>query len=188
MSTSTAYYKTILTGGGASALDGIDGAALNDKDFAFVMVSNVSYTYQLDADSGVAESSPDVICPNTNAGDKRWILQLASGSVNSGFASPTELIISGGEITVSGDNKWRFHSIDTQNDDASDDLDTINGGNTGEKLILQAANGARTVVCKDGTSLKLQADFSLNNVEDKLELLCISSGIWHEMTRASNGS
>ena len=31
-------------------------------------------------------------------------------------------------------------------------------------------------------------DFSLNNVEDKLMLMCISSGVWHEISRASNGS
>jgi len=71
----TLYKKTSLTGGGATALDGINGTGLLDGDFAFVMVGNLQYTYQLDDDSGAAESSPNIISPDVNAGTKRWILQ-----------------------------------------------------------------------------------------------------------------
>ncbi|MFA5377563.1 MAG: hypothetical protein WC455_17560 [Dehalococcoidia bacterium] len=67
--------KTALTGGGASALDGIDGAALQEGEFAFVMVSDVLYVYRLNATSGAAESSPNIIAPDANGGNKRWILQ-----------------------------------------------------------------------------------------------------------------
>jgi len=78
MSTKTAYEKTALTGGGASALDGIDGAGLLDGDFAFVFASNVLYVYVLDDDSAATEFSPNVIAPDTNPGNKRWILQAIS--------------------------------------------------------------------------------------------------------------
>jgi hypothetical protein len=77
----TVYLKTALTGGGADALDNVDGAGLLDADVAFVMASNALYVYLLDADSAAAESSPDVIRPDTNAGDKRWILQSAVGGL-----------------------------------------------------------------------------------------------------------
>ena len=69
------YKKTALTGGGATALDGVDGAALVDGNLAFVTYGGVIYNYILDDDSGAAESSPDVIAPDTNPGNKRWILQ-----------------------------------------------------------------------------------------------------------------
>jgi len=75
MSNNIYYSKTVLTGGAAGALDSIDGNSLADGDFAYVHASNIHYVYRLDAASGVAESSPDVIAPDTNAGDKRWILQ-----------------------------------------------------------------------------------------------------------------
>ena len=75
MATNTAYYKQLITGGSGTALDGINGTSLKNLDPAFVTVSNVLYVYQLDSTSGAAESSPDVIAPDTNAGDKRWILQ-----------------------------------------------------------------------------------------------------------------
>jgi len=67
--------KTLLTGGTAAALDSIDGATLLDGDRAFVAVSGVLYYYVLDDDSGAAEASPNIIAPDTNPGNKRWILQ-----------------------------------------------------------------------------------------------------------------
>lgn len=69
------WSKTALTGGAAGALDSIDGTALQDGEVAHVWISNVLYIYLLDVDSGAAESSPAIIAPDTNAGDKRWILQ-----------------------------------------------------------------------------------------------------------------
>lgn len=79
------FGKTALTGGAATALDYIDGSddgdtdhhALTDGDIAIVNVSGVSYVYRLNATSGAAESSPNTISPDTNAGNKRWILQPA---------------------------------------------------------------------------------------------------------------
>jgi len=67
-------WGTALTGGGTGALDAEDGAGLNDKDAAHIITPTGTYIYTLDADSGLAESSPDVIKPDVNAGDKRWIL------------------------------------------------------------------------------------------------------------------
>jgi hypothetical protein len=69
------WSKTALTGGGATALDSIDGAGLKDGEVAHVWVSNVLYIYLLDVDSAAPESSPAIIAPDTNAGDKRWRLQ-----------------------------------------------------------------------------------------------------------------
>lgn len=114
-------------------------------------------------------------------------IEMSEGGGTGGFSSPTELTISSDAITVTGSNKWRFHSIDTEGDLASDDLYVVNGGNPGEIVLLQAENDTRTIVCKDFASLKLQSDFSLDNVEDKIMLICISSGVWHEISRASNG-
>jgi len=71
----TVYKKTALTGGTAADLDGINGTGLVDSDMAFVTVAGVLYTYILDDDLGGAESSPNIIAPDTNPGNKRWVLQ-----------------------------------------------------------------------------------------------------------------
>ena len=83
MASKLVYARTALTGGSSIALDNIDGAVLADGDFALVMYGGNFYSYVLDDDSAAAESSPDVISPDSNAGDKRWILQNAiPGGVN----------------------------------------------------------------------------------------------------------
>lgn len=75
MSIKTIYHCVNLTGGiNSTYLDYADGNSLLDKDRAFVIVAGVAYLYELNATSGAAESSPNVIAPDTNAGTKRWIL------------------------------------------------------------------------------------------------------------------
>src|SRR3990170_139191 len=72
------YHLEALTGGVDSTyLDYADGNSLSDKDRAFAIVSGLLYLYELNATSGAAESSPNVIAPDTNAGTKRWILVSA---------------------------------------------------------------------------------------------------------------
>jgi len=70
------FYPAIaLTGGGDGALDAYDGNDLNDGDVAIVVNISGYWVYHLDDDSAAEESSPDVIAPDANAGNKRWILQ-----------------------------------------------------------------------------------------------------------------
>src|SRR3972149_2417264 len=62
-------------------------------------------------------------------------------------------------------------TIDTEGSLAPDDLDTINGGRDGMILEVRANHDARTVVMKNATgNLRLQADFSMNNVYDNMSL------------------
>lgn len=68
-------YRFALTGGG-TALDGLDGGSISDGDVAFVFAANTSYQYKYDDDSGVAESSPEIIAPDSGTTDGRWILQI----------------------------------------------------------------------------------------------------------------
>ncbi|TES88920.1 MAG: hypothetical protein E3J94_07095 [Desulfobacteraceae bacterium] len=98
----------------------------------------------------------------------------------------TEIVdktISSGVITLTGSQKIRFITVDSESAAASDDLNTISGGNVGEIAILQAEDNARTVVVKDGTNIKLMGDCSLGDTEKKIALLCVSSGVYHEIAR-----
>lgn len=101
-----------------------------------------------------------------------------------GLGTATELTIASGAVTATRSS----HTIDNESDAASDDLDTISGGTTGDMLILQAENTARTVVLKDGTgNLKLAGDFSLDNTEDRIMLIKDGSN-WVEISRSDNGA
>jgi len=63
--------------------------------------------------------------------------------------TPSELTIDTGSVAAVRSH----HTIDTENDDAADDLDTITvaGVDDGTVLILRLANAARVVTLKDGT-------------------------------------
>lgn len=58
-----------------------------------------------------------------------------------------ELTIVSGEITVTDSR----HTVDTEADAATDDLDTINGLTTGQRVTFSIDDNARTVVFKHGT-------------------------------------
>jgi len=78
---SKVYPATGLTGGTTGCLDAIDGTDLADKDVAIVTVQDGNmYPYVLDADSAESESSPLIISPDANAGDKRWKLVGVHGA------------------------------------------------------------------------------------------------------------
>ncbi len=90
---------------------------------------------------------------------------VSNRRINTGISQP--ITISGGIIGL-GTN-FSYFTVDTQAAAASDDLDTINGGNEGDLIFLRAASAARTVVLKDGTgNLKINggADLSLDNSDD----------------------
>jgi len=98
----TIYHKTALTGGGTGALDAVDGVVLLDGDAAFVLVGNVSYQYILDDNSAAAESSPDILAPDTHPGDKRWILQKVY--ITSGVSGTLPVANGGTGITTITDH------------------------------------------------------------------------------------
>ena len=84
------YCKQALTGGVSGCLDAIDGSILSDGDRAIVITPTYTYHLILDADSGLTESSPDIIAPDTNAGNKRWVLvENADDGSGSGGISGT---------------------------------------------------------------------------------------------------
>tara|TARA_R110001606_G_scaffold246370_1_gene394451 strand:- start:979 stop:3432 length:2454 start_codon:yes stop_codon:yes gene_type:complete len=99
------------------------------------------------------------------------------------FVEQPNVVISSGAVTVAGANAV----IDTEGSASTDDLVTINGGASGDILVCTANNGSRVVVLKDGSgNLKLDGDFSLSTVNDKIVLLKNSSGNWCELSRSAN--
>jgi len=94
-----------------------------------------------------------------------------------------ELTIYAGAITVTHSR----HSVDTWNDTAADDLDTINGGVDGWVLTIRSAHNDRDVTVKDATdNLYLEGDCVLNNTQDTLTLLNRGGQNWYELARSNN--
>jgi hypothetical protein len=70
------------------------------------------------------------------------------------LTDPTELTINAGVITKT----QGFHTVDTESDAATDDLVTINGGVTGDVLILSGASDVREVRVDRTGNIKFKPD------------------------------
>ena len=93
-----------------------------------------------------------------------------------------ELTIAAGVVTATRS----YHIIDTQSDDAADDLDTINGCVAGKTLVLSSASSGRDTTAKDGTgNLRLAGDFVLSHYGDTLSLICNGTD-WLQTSRSDN--
>jgi hypothetical protein len=182
----TAAFSS-LTGGTSTDLDSLPTTALPIGVLAAVLDEDGADTlrfYRLDS-STAAEASPNTIRPDdyaTTTNERVWRL-VASNAL--GLA--TELTIDTGAVTLSGSHG--IHTIDTEGDAASDDLDTITGGAEGDQIIIYPANDARSVVIKhgtgnittfDGTDLTLDTD-------DHIALLIYTGGGWKVIANSAGG-
>lgn len=74
---------------------------------------------------------------------------------------------------------------------AADDLTEIQAAAAGDIVILFNPNAASySITVKNGTYLKLQADFVLNSVDDSIMLICTNTGAndtFRELSRSNNG-
>jgi hypothetical protein len=84
-------YRTALTGGGSTALDGIDVADLSDGTVALVFNGGTFYWYRFDATATAAESSPDVIRPHDYSTAGNWELQQGQAAVLGTMPAGVEL-------------------------------------------------------------------------------------------------
>lgn len=79
--------------------------------------------------------------------------------------------------------RYTFIRVDTENNDATDDLETISGASQGDILILRAENTARTVVVKhnvDNIYLQGVTDISLDDASKYLMLIYGPDSLWHD--------
>lgn len=100
-------------------------------------------------------------------------------------ASSSELTISTGAVTATG----TVHTIDTESDASSDDLDTITQASSSYTFIIVSANNsARDVVLKHGTgnlSLSNDADITLDTALRDWVMLRYEGSTWYEFMRSN---
>ena len=165
-----AYPSTIDTF--ASNTDGVDDVLAADMN----AVQTAANAIETELGTDPAGTATDV---------KTRLARSLDGAGNLEVEAPTELTIAAGVVTITQNH----HTIDTEADAATDDLDTINGLGIGTILVIQPATATRTIVVKNsGTSLDLAGDFTMDSNRDALVLLRISSTVWIELSRSDNGA
>lgn len=206
---------TALTSG-TDSLGARDGADLNDGDIAFVILNNdATYGseklyYILDADSATAESVPDIITPDTNAGDKRWILLFKVGmdfatdpdtTVANELSHDTDgANVSGDAIirTSDGTNQWpvgqkivglQFAFVAPQDwSDAARDLWVPWFNETGmtfniTRILCTSTGAAVTVTLNEITS---RTNFNVANAIGTIDIDTAGTGGYYKSTLAGS--
>ena len=133
------------------------------KTGADVVASSHMNDAQLEIVAIETELGVDVAGTRTDLEDR--LLQSLAPDGDLDFAASTELTIATGAVTVT--QNW--HTVDTEADAASDDLDTINGGADGYVLILHPNNDTRTVVLRHNVGNILcvgNANLTLDDAHD----------------------
>lgn len=153
-----------LIGGSDGSLDAKDGSNLKDGDGAFTINSTGFYVHRLNATSGVSESSPTIIKPDTNAGDKRWIRVPISS-----LSTLIDFIQSGtSAITRSAQDKMReVVSVTDFGTNAAAFNSAFASVASGGKVIVPAgsytvASGV-IVMSQSNITLEIQAGAVINN-------------------------
>lgn len=102
------------------------------------------------------------------------------------YTSNSQTIASG---VITG--AYSYIIVDTEGAAASDSLDTVNGCDQGDIIILRAASSARTVIITDNTGNIQTAgslNFSLDNAGDTWQGICFDGSDWMEISRSDNGA
>ena len=176
-----------LGGGEISAIGASLTGSINSGGIAVRAIGNGKISIESTATTAIRFS------PKWNTfGNGTALITTNTDSTNAG-AGPLILGQAGFERTISvgviDTTGYSYIEVDTEANAATDDLDTINGGVHGQRLVLQAENSGRTVVVKNGTGnlyLSTGTDFDLDHAEDKIELIYTTSNQWHELSRSTN--
>ena len=101
------------------------------------------------------------------------------------YDAETELTISGGTVAAT----QTVNRIDTENDDPSDDLDTVTGGTIGDILIFRPASDSRTVVVQhgggvNGFRLNGSVNFTMDDAYTILQCIFTPNSEWQEISRS----
>ena len=155
------YYNTPSSGGLANSINAVDCSGLSVIGAHFarftaepVLITGSGVTGVIENCTKDSANTIGMVDVATNSAD-RVFYENADISLKE-----TELTIASGVITITTGT----HTVDTESNAASDDLDTINGGTKGMRLSIVAANSARTVNLTNAGNIDVPAaGIALNN-------------------------
>lgn len=150
--------------------------SLTDTLYASVGAGNDSWNQSL-ADTLYLSDTGD-----TGTGDYTFNSGTVTFNTNLSLGSTVELTISSGNVTASRG----YHSIDTEADNATDNLTNINGGVTGNILIIRPISSSRAVLVEESGNLVLNGTFNMTNARDTMTLIFDAGLGWIELSRSDN--
>lgn len=123
---------------------------------------------------------------NWDPGFGRGFYGFMSGDWFALSLEPTHssLTIASGVLTITPTST--LVSVVTEASAATDDLDTINGGVSGQVVTFKDSSSNNEVTFKDGTgNLRLAGDFTATHADDMITMVFFA-GTWREISRSDN--
>lgn len=97
------------------------------------------------------------------------------------FGPPDSVSIVGGILTLTSGGSY----VVSAEAGVADDIDQIAGLSIGDEVTISPASG-HTIVVKDGASLQIRANFTMDGEYDNMKLLCVADGICRQSARNAN--
>jgi hypothetical protein len=193
--TSTTDGSLQTDGGLSVVLDAVfgDDVFLLSDSAVFNMGAGNDFTITHDGTTGATIAGNPITI--TSAGAATWSTSSGALTISTGSGDLTldpttntilekaavlkysELTLSSGVITVTSN----YHTIDTEGNASTDDLDTISGAAVGQFLILQPASSGRDVTIKNGGGniyTRDGADVVMTSTSTPLLLLFDNASVW----------
>lgn len=186
-SSNTTSTTTLLSGSGGIALNASNNQPVNIGTGTCTGTVTIGGAGEQTINIGDGAAAKTVTLGSTTTTSTTTVSAGSGGLILQGevtFKDATELTLSGDAITVT----QSYHTVDTESDDATDDLSTINGGAAGQILILKPANGGRDVVVKHAVgNIQCGSDFTMDNANDTIALIFDGSN-WLQLFQSNNGA
>jgi hypothetical protein len=177
------YNATVFLGGTTGAADSINGQNLVDGDRLIVTTTANTYFYLLDDDSAATEDSAGytVIKPDSNAGDKRWVI------VN--YSSAIKVVTAATDIILTGD---QMNGIVFMTDDGEVLLPDVCDSATGQWAMVMNKTATKAVevavadtaadkfVLIDGTATGVNDEIDLStDASSWVKVVCLEANTWY---------
>lgn len=180
------YAYDYRSGGGSIVVT----MAADVKSDGYMNIGGIIYETPAAGDVDVTDNVPLFLSSDLTKQDS-FTVHAEVGMLT--FGTNWFLEVASGAIDISGSAASRVKrrtriKVGTEGTAATDDLDTINGGQDGDILIVSSFVDGQATTLKNNTgNLKIGADFTLATTADRI-LLMYDSGLskWVQISRSTN--
>ena len=170
-----AYSETIIDGvkqGGGSGSGDMTQAVYDTNADSMVDADKINGGIDAAKVGGGGVSTTEFDYLGSVTSDIQTQITSKVSKTDAAFTAATELTISGGAIT----RTQALHTVDTEADAASDNLDTISGGADGNILFIRANHTDRTVVVTESGNIVIPQGTTISLDDNIKTLLLVYDG------------
>uniref|UniRef100_A0A6M3JRN0 Uncharacterized protein n=1 Tax=viral metagenome TaxID=1070528 RepID=A0A6M3JRN0_9ZZZZ len=114
------------------------------------------------------------------------VVRLSDGPIINP-TSPQSVTLASGVAAASGNTSYLVLIPEGGAGSGEDTLTSITGFVAGNIVMIRANSDSDTIVVEKNANLNIAIKFVMNSLYDTMLLLCVSTGVYAELSRANNG-